>query len=385
MRIPDYQGGSIVNLMATILRARGGDSPHASLGLLPPSDVERHTNLVLLAIDGLGADWLARRSPRGMLSRHLAGPIDTVFPATTTAAITTFLTADAPQQHGLTGWHTWLRELGCVMTILPGYPRCGGATYKAAGIDPVRLFGHVPVADRIRTRAVTVSPDYIAHSDFNLSHLGRADLCPYTTLSGMFRKTLQAIRASREPKYLYLYWPHLDGIGHEHGMESPQAAAHLREIEQAVTDFLVSAAGSDTLLLVTADHGQVDTLPEDRIDLADHPWLADCLALPLCGEPRAAFCYLRPGRVETFLRYCRDTFQGRLDVVPSRELLEAGLFGPGEPHPRLADRIGDYCLLGRGNAVVREWLPFDERHVQVGVHGGLSEAELRVPLCLFHA
>jgi hypothetical protein len=137
--------------------------------------------------------------------------------------------------------------------------------------------------------------------------------------------------------------------------------------------------------MVTADHGQVDTVCEDRIDLADHPGLAGCLALPLCGEPRAAFCYLRPERVAHFLGYCQETLGERFDVRPSRELLDAGLFGPGDAHPRLAERIGDYCLLGRGNSVIREWLPFDERHVQVGVHGGLSEAELRVPLCLLHA
>jgi hypothetical protein len=382
MRIPVYQGGSIVNLMASLLRARGGDSAYRSLRLLPPEAIAGHTNLVLLVIDGLGADWLARRSPAGILSRHLAGRIDSVFPPTTAAAITTFLTGEAPQQHGLTGWHMWLRELGCVVTVLPGRPRYGGQSYRAAGIDPVRLFGHVPLSQRIVTRAVTVSPAQIARSDFNQAHLGRAELRTFTTLHGMFRTTLQAIRQDRAPKYLYLYWPRLDSIGHEQGMESGSAVAHLKQIEQALTDFLVATAGTDTLVLATADHGQVDTKPADRIDLAEHPELADCLAIPLCGEPRAAFCYLRAGRSDDFLAYCREVLRERIAVHSSRELLDLGLFGPGTPHPRLTERIGDYLLLGRGSTVIRDRLPFEEHHTQIGVHGGLTAAELEVPLCL---
>ena len=37
----------------------------------------------------------------------------------TATAITTFMTGLAPQQHGLTGWHVYLKELGCVTAVLP--------------------------------------------------------------------------------------------------------------------------------------------------------------------------------------------------------------------------------------------------------------------------
>ena len=152
-------------------------------------------------------------------------------------------------------------------------------------------------------------------------------------------------------------------------------------LEQAITDFLVAAAGTDTLVLVTADHGQVDTGPADLIDLADHPGLTDCLALPLCGEPRAAFCYLRAGREDRFLDYCAGPLGTLVEVRPSRDLVDAGWFGTGRPHPRFSDRIGDYCLLPRGHRIVRQSLPFEEPKTLIGQHGGLSRTELLVPLC----
>jgi hypothetical protein len=383
MSIPDYQGGSIVNLMASIIRGRGGKSDYPSLRLLSPEEIAGFTNVVLLVVDGLGYGYLTRRLPQGTLGRGLRGSMTSVFPATTAAAITSFLTGDAPQQHALTGWHTYLRELGCVMTVLPGHPRYGGVGYRKANLDPAALFGHVPISARIQTRSIVVSPDYIAHSDFNLAHLGGSELRTFDSMPQMFRQTARAIRYSRKPKYLYLYWPKLDSIGHERGMESETALAHLLEVERALTDFLVAARHTDTLVLVTADHGQIDTKESDRIDLADHPGLARCLVLPLCGEPRAAFCYVRPGKVETFERYCREELGDKLELVPSQELVEKGLFGLGTPHPRLEERIGDYALLMRGSHVIREWLQNETRYPQVGVHGGLSETELLVPLCVF--
>jgi hypothetical protein len=385
MITPDYQGGSIVNLMSSIIRARGGGPDYPPLRLLPPEDIVDTTNVVLLVVDGLGADWLGRRLPDGLLHRHLLGPITSVFPPTTASAITSFLTGDAPQQHALTGWYTYLRELGCVLTVLPGNPRYGGVGYRKAGVDPARLFGHRPISERITTRSVFVSPAYIAHSDFNLAHLGRAELHTFDKLGEMFRRTARAIRRSRELKYLYLYWPRLDAIGHEEGMESAAALSHLLEIEQALNVFLQNIAGTDTLVLVTADHGQIDTTPEECIDLADHPDLAQCLALPLCGEPRAAFCYVRPRLVDVFEGYCRQVLGDALDLWPSQTLVDRGLFGLGKPHPRLAERVGDYVILMRGNRVIRDWLPFEKTFQHVGVHGGLTLTELEVPLCVLRA
>ncbi len=379
---PDYQGGSIVNLMASIIRGRGGQSEHPPLALLPPRDLEAVTNLVLLVIDGLGDDWLARRSPDGILIRHRLGPMTSVFPSTTATAITTFLTGDAPLEHGLTGWHTWLGELGCVMTVLPGTPRYGGVSYRKAGIDPVRLFRHRSVFDRIATPSWVVTPDRIARSDFNLAHTGSARVLGFSSLREMFRQTARVLSRGRGPKYVYVYWPELDSIGHSQGMESPAAANHLRAVEQGLEEFLDRIAGTDALVLVAADHGQVDSTAGDLIDLADHPELAHCLVLPLCGESRAAFAYLRSGRERAFHDYCAGPLTGLVEVRASRELRQSGWFGLGAAHPRFDERIGDHCLLPTGNRVIRQILPFEEPHALIGHHGGLSRAELLVPLCL---
>jgi hypothetical protein len=230
-----------------------------------------------------------------------------------------------------------------------------------------------------------VSPAHIAQSDFNRAHLGRAQLRGFETLRAMFKQAARAVRKARSASYSYLYWPGLDSIGHEQGIESHHALIHLQQIEQGVEDFMRKLAGTDASLLVCADHGQIDTIETDQVLVGDHPELADCLSIPLCGEPRAAFCYVRPDRTEQFERYCRAVLGERFELHRSRDLLEAGLFGLGEPHPRLHERIGDYTLIARANNVIRDRLPFEESFRQIGVHGGLSRAELMIPLCQIHA
>ncbi|NBC47049.1 MAG: phosphodiesterase [Gammaproteobacteria bacterium] len=388
MRYPDYQGGSIVNLMASLLTARGrrgqfGRMPYPEARLLPAAELGRARHIVLLVIDGLGDAWLQRQSPTGPLASHRLGALSSVFPPTTATAITTYLTGDAPQQHGMTGWYMWLQELGSILAVLPGTPRHGGSGYQDAGIDPAQLFGHQPLSERLETESVVISPKQIARSPYNLAHLGQATLHVYKNLAGMFRQIATAVKRARSPSFIYAYWPELDAVGHQRGIESPQALTHLEQIEAQLSTLLERLAGTDTLLLVSADHGQLDSQPDALIELSKLPELVDCLRIPLCGEPRAAYCYLGPNQAHRFEQLCIKHLEPHFSLHPSAELVEAGLFGLGKAHPRLHERIGDYTLIARDNAVIHQQLAHQKAFEQIGVHGGLSPAELMVPLCGF--
>ncbi len=62
--LPDYQGGGIVNLMASIAGAFGGDPrSYPPLDVLGRGWLRAHRNIVLVVIDGLGYEWLKRAGP----------------------------------------------------------------------------------------------------------------------------------------------------------------------------------------------------------------------------------------------------------------------------------------------------------------------------------
>jgi predicted AlkP superfamily pyrophosphatase or phosphodiesterase len=334
-----------------------------------------------MVVDGMGANFLRRYASGGEIQARCSGTLTSVFPSTTASAITTFLTGEAPQQHGLTGWFMYLSELAGVFAVLPAKPRCGGMSFSRSGVEPKRIFDSRSVFDRIARRSIVVTPRRIAHSDYNLSHLGRAELRTYDTLDEFFLTVAATVRErDGGPKFVYAYWPELDSLAHEHGIGSRESVSHLAQIDERFGRLCRRLEGSDTWLLLTADHGLLDTTEDRSIALADHPRLADLLRLPLCGERRATYCYVKPGRSAEFESYVQGELGDCAAMLSSEQLIAEGFFGMGQPHPRLSQRIGDYALLMKQNHVLKDWLPGEARYQQIGVHGGLSPDEMLVPL-----
>ncbi|MEW8507121.1 MAG: alkaline phosphatase family protein [Candidatus Thiodiazotropha sp.] len=380
MLLPDYNGGGIVNLMSSLQSALGGSRhSYPALDLLTSLSLGSYRKILLWVVDGLGANYLRAHPEAATLNTHMGGAITSVFPPTTASAVTTFLTGDAPLQHGLTGWHMYFRELGAVLAVLPGRPRYGGVGLGQAGINTAAFHGHVPFTDKIGCESVMLSPGYIAESDFNLAHLGRSRLLRHDNLSE-FTAQIADMLCNGAERYLYAYWSELDNLGHQSGIWSAAAKSHLLEIDQAFSYLLDRCRGSDSLILICADHGQVDTRPSDRISLDDHPDLGGMLSLPLCGEPRAAYCYLRSGCERAFDDYVASELAGIAIAYPSIELIEKNWFGLGTPHPQFSWRIGDRLLLMQDNYTIKDWLAQEKRYGLVGVHGGLSDDELFVPI-----
>ena len=383
---PDYQGGSIVNLMASVVAGFGGRSEYLPARDLPAAEIASARNVVLIVLDGVGERHLLRARPGGALVRHLRAGLTSTFPSTTAAAITTFMTGLAPQAHGLTGWHMYFRELGAVLAVLPFRPRHGGPSLAAnGGVTPAELLGHAPVFDQLDALSFVISPAAIVESDFNRAVSGRARRIGYARLEDLFGAAGDIARTGAGRQYVYAYYSELDTLAHAAGIASGEVEAELARVDDAFERFLGEIAGTDTLVVVTADHGFVDTRPETVIDLADHPALAATLALPLCGEPRVAYCYVKPGQGAAFEHYVESRLGHAASVRASADLAAEGWFGPGVPHPRLADRIGDYVLVMKDRYAIRDLLPGERRHAQIGVHGGTSEDEMRVPLVVARA
>ena len=378
---PDYQGSSIANLMQTLASVRGGD-----VGLYPPLEgldaqpLVNARNVVMLVIDGLGYEYLSQY-PDSHLYKHLHSKIMAVAPPTTTASVSTYLTGLAPQQHGLTGWFTYLRELGSVVTILPWVLRAGGPQLGESGRAATELLNLPSFFDRLAVDTYSVMPDFLQGSEFNRMVSGQASLVPYATFQQCFDEIARLCRNTRK-KYVYAYWAGFDMLAHGFGVGSGQVASHFFELDQAFEKLVDQLAGSDTTLLVSADHGFIDAPPEKRIDLSDHPELKACLQVPLCGEPRLAYCYVRRDMRPRFEDYVEQNFSGIAQLYLSQDLVNENLYGLGEAHPELAHRTGDYTLVMQGNHVMIDSLPGDTTPQLVGYHGGLSSQEIYVPLIL---
>jgi hypothetical protein len=201
----------------------------------------------------------------------------------------------------------------------------------------------------------------------------------------MFGTIAQIVRQKSDRNYLYAYWPELDRLAHAHGIASREALAHLAALDGAFAKLLTDVGGTGTTVIVTADHGFIDARTDQAIELQTHPQLARMLSLPLCGERRAAYCYVQPSARERFVAYLAAHLGEYVDLKDSKHLIEAGYFGAGPVHARLQERIGDYTLIMKDRSVIKDWLPGEPRHVQIGVHGGMCPQEMYVPLIVAEA
>lgn len=385
MVTPDYDGGSIVNLMTSVGQAFRAPSRYLPLKLLGPDELAQPRNVVLLVIDGLGASYL-ERFENSFLRHHQRGRITTVFPSTTATAITTFVSGLAPAQHAIVGWFTFVKELGSVAAILPFKPRHGGPAYSRMGVDPRIVFDWEPFFDQLQARTYLVTRHDLVDSAYTVATGGSVKRCAYESLEGCFeclKHVLQQPGGDRQ--YVYAYWPAFDAIAHQFGINSAAARDHFLELDERIARFAEEVQGSDSLLIVCADHGLVDTSERNTIWLDRHCELGEALTLPLTGEPRAAYCYVRAAKRDAFTQYVQENLSHACFCIDSEEVVKTrGWFGPGTPHSALMHRIGDYTLVMRSVYTIKDRLPAEKPFHPVGVHGGMSADEMYVPLVVLH-
>jgi hypothetical protein len=180
--------------------------------------------------------------------------------------------------------------------------------------------------------------------------------------------------------YNYVYWSELDTLSHRYGPEDERVGLEFAffsiQLERFLTRLKRQGRG-DTLVLLTADHGELYTPILPTYDLKNHPELLSCLSILPSGEARLAYLYVRPGCEARLQAYVEQTWPGQFRILPAAQALEAGLWGDGQVYPAVKDRIGDYVLQAQGNAY---WWWAHKENPLLGRHGGVTPKEMLVPL-----
>jgi predicted AlkP superfamily pyrophosphatase or phosphodiesterase len=379
---PDYDGGSIVSLLSSIIRSLGGSSPHPELNTVDPGLFRGAVKIIYLVLDGVGYNQLQRFISEGggdhFFGKHPCVRITSVFPPTTAAAITSVSTGATPTEHALVSWYLQLPDLGMVSAILPGTTRTG-TPMVMPDFDLRRYLALPSYLSSVSGHKRQLAYGRLGQSRY--SNAGtRWDQCAsYTTLRGLAGQACKFARHTTRG-VAYAYWPKYDTLCHMRGCDHRETRSHLGEIDRALSNVLEGLRGTDTLLCVTADHGVVDAPPHRLVDLSKVPGFLDCLAVLPSGDGRQASCFVRASQVRRFHDVVAAHLSQACVCIAGDELLESGLLGPGRPHKALASRIGDFVLIARGDYAFLSSVPFLPVKKHKGNHGGLSADEIFVPL-----
>lgn len=378
--LPDYGRGGLFGLIANIAAYLDGEAfavPGASTEVVSCASDDRI--LVFLLIDGLGDAFLQRHGQGSALIARRHSRITSVFPSTTASAVTTTLTGLSPARHGLTGWFTFDPRFGGIIAPLPMVVRGGDPidTLLAAR----RLFSYASLFQKRARRSVIVTPSHLADSRFSRRHGRGAVTMSFRGLDNMVEVIDAASRTLEGTGGLvHAYYPVFDALSHDHGADSAAAQATFWRIDRAFARLCTLFERRNIEIVVTADHGFIDSPPARQIHLEDHPDLGSLLETPLFGERRTVSCNVRPGAESEFEAAATSLLAGRAVVHRSQDLIECRLFGPGRGHRRLRERLGSHVLLMEEGWTLIDTLAGEKPHHMLGVHGGLSAHEMWIPL-----
>ncbi|MBU0677000.1 MAG: alkaline phosphatase family protein [Verrucomicrobia bacterium] len=384
---PDYNGGSIVNLLSSLIHAKGGISPHSELGSLSAASLASSERIVYLCVDGLGLHQLKKFVESGGGQSFFAGreyqTISTVFPATTAAAVTCFSTGVTPAEHAIPGWFVHLQDVGVVTAILPGTTRTGMPVFPED--HDLSAYLKIPsYVETVKAKTVLVHPSHLLESKFTNACTRWQKKRGHTSLLEL-EQQIVGFANEAEPGLAFAYWPDYDMLCHEAGCFADRTVNHLAEIDKVLGRIAGQIEGTGTTLIVTADHGLVDVPAENLVRMSDIPGFMDSLTIIPSGDARHVSCFVKPYKVRAFLDIVSKKLYRACMCIAREDLVASGVYGPGKQHPALLNRIGDYVLLARNGWGFDHALAGSGPSDLIGNHGGMSEDEMLVPLFVVKA
>ena len=403
--LPDYDGGGLVNVAATVLDLCGArtaaDPP--PLRSVDPALLEGVRSVVLILCDGLGSDQLQRVTRSGDMpflarileraARHDAAQLidaTSIFPSTTAAAITTLNTARTPQEHGNFAYFVWLEEFGAVAQMLRWGPAVHrrGSFFDDRAIDPRAYVkaGSIHRAIRARGgRTYVIEPELFRNEAMTRMHAAEASYVGYllpSTLGVRLRDLLEHRPEDDSPLYIYAYWAGVDTAAHWYGPRGPEHAAEAALLDRDLERALGDRVAGDALVILTADHGHASVDPGRLVDLEADLELRALLRNPLAGEPRVVF--LHTDRAEEVKAHLAHAYPGTFFTFDREEAIAAGLFGRGDP-ALARRRVGDVLAMLREDRAATVVRVDGQAVLHRGAHGGMTADEMRIPVLLWRA
>ncbi|HEY7349482.1 MAG TPA: alkaline phosphatase family protein [Ktedonobacterales bacterium] len=402
---PLYDSYCFSNLPAAIARLLTGQGPSP----LPP-DVfgdlpTRYDTVIFLFADAFGWRFFERYADqysilKTMITDGVVSKLTSQFPSTTSAHMTTIHTGLNVGQSGVYEWYYYEPLVDTIISPLRfayGSDRNTPDTLRRSAVPPPAFFPEQTLYQSLQAQGVASHVfqwHHYAHSTYS-EIVGRgAALHAYTSLQEAFSSLAELVTARvAGPTYYFLYFDRIDSIGHAAGPTSKRfdetVESYLTALDQCLYQRVRGKAGK-ALLILTADHGQVDVDPlatcylNLQIPELARAFRTNAQGAPIvpAGSPRDMFLYIQEEQLAESLALLQQRLAGKAEVYPVQELLAQGFFGPQAPSPALSGRLGNVVILPYAGETVWWLEPGVYDMTFFGHHGGLTPHEMEIPLLL---
>ena len=323
---------------------------------------KKPNKVFLYLIDGMGANLIEKKLPKdSFLRKNMLYKTKTVFPATTTAATTSIRNGQAPNENAWLAWTQYVEEVND--NIIPfkntGY-------YSNNKYDNGYFSKLVPVKfteDELNEKGIkakTVFPNFMEDGFDDIDS-----------------QINELIRCSNEEdyRYIYAYWDKYDTYMHEYGPSDKICDSYLLHINYQI-ERLAQNLSEDTLLIVVADHGQIDV--KRYYDFRNSEFVKMFYRLP-SFETRAQSFYVKDEYKKEFEELFNKTFKEDFILLDKKQVFERKIFGDKESHPKFEEFLGDYLAIAISDM---SFVSIDKEFIK-GHHAGLCDDETAIPVIVY--
>lgn len=371
---PDYNN-SILNTITSILKYYNVDTKHTSLNVLDNVLKNNYKNIVFIVLDGMGDIVLNNISKNGYFEKNKLTTVTSVYPSTTTAAMTTYYSGMPPYESGWVAWSQYFKEYGRCLDMLSkkeSYERnyLPHTIKKDVFKDVV---GYKTIFEKIEEAnpdvdAIEIMPNY--PETRAKKSLRTASLDEATDL-------IKMVLEGSKRKFVFAYFESPDALLHKYGCTSDEAKEFVKNAEENIEK--LASELEDTLIIVTADHGHKDI--KNAYTTIDDEELFDMYLMPPALESRSIAYYIKEDKKEAFKERFNSLYKDEFMLLSRDEVLEMNLLGVGEKHKRLDEFIGDFLAVSISDSIIRlETYLTDGKPLKKSTHCGLTEDEMLVPV-----
>jgi hypothetical protein len=401
-RKPLYDSYCFSNIPGTIEKLLCGDTTLQTLPDDTPGNSEKsYDKVVLFFVDAFGWCFFDKYKDRypflqQVINQGVASKLTSQFPSTTAAHVTTIHTGQRVDDSGVFEWFYYEPKVDAMIApLLFSYAADKERdTLKSSGVEPREIYPTSSLYQRLAKRGVRSylyqSKEYTPSSYGEVVTAGVDSVLPFSTLSEAFTELRRDVTEENGKGYFYIYFSPIDSIGHQYGPSSPQFEAEVDTFFTALERLFwepVTGKCGNTLLLMTADHGQVDIDPQTTVYINREIFeVTSWMKTNKKGEPliiggscRDLFFYVKDKHITEAQEKLAWLLKGKAEVYRVDDLLEQGFFGD-KPSELLKSRIGNLCILPYDHESIYWWEQGKFEQNFYGHHGGLTPAEMETIL-----
>lgn len=374
--LPNYNH-CILNTITSILKYYNVNSEHKSLESLDKVLEKKFRNIVFIILDGLGMHNLKNIDSDGYLSNNIIDCVTSVYPSTTTAAITTYYSGKSPYETGFIAWSQYFKEYGREIDMLLQKESYFKYDFSNASLDVFKeILNYESVFEMIEknnidVKAYEIMPSYATKRSKRSFRADNTD---------ELIEDISLICSTTGNNFIMAYSENPDALFHQYGTDSVEAKEFVLDIQNKIKE-LRKKLGEDTLLILSADHGHKNI--DKTYSLLDYPEILECLFMPINFESRCVNFYVKEHMKKEFEERFNNVFGNDFYLITKEEFLNKKFLGDGKKHFKIDDFLGNYLALSIGSSAIQinNYL-YKGKKKKKSTHCGLSREEMEVPLII---